>query len=102
MSGAMERAARALCDHEAEGSRIEGLSERIFASRIAGDKFIAERYRNKVRAVLMAVREPTPKMVNATWNHPVDRDGGIESQNTRNERIYKAMIDAILGEGEGE
>ena len=54
------------------------------------------------RAVLMAVREPTPKMINATWNHPVDRDGGIESQNTRNERIYKAMIDAILGEGEGE
>ncbi|MBD9476458.1 hypothetical protein IB268_26340 [Achromobacter sp. ACM01] len=38
--------------------------------------------------------EPTPKMVDATWNDPIDRDGGIESQNTRNRRIYAAMLAA--------
>jgi|GEM_PF-2784167 len=38
--------------------------------------------------------EPTPKMVDATWNDSVDRDGGIESQNTRNRRIYAAMVNA--------
>lgn len=38
--------------------------------------------------------EPTPKMIHATWSDPVDRDGGVESQNTRNARIYAAMIAA--------
>ena len=38
--------------------------------------------------------EPTPKMIDATWDHSVDRDGGIESQNTRNRRIYAAMLAA--------
>lgn len=38
--------------------------------------------------------EPTPKMIDATWNDSVDRDGGIESQNTRNRRIYTAMVNA--------
>lgn len=38
--------------------------------------------------------EPTPKMVDATWHHPIDSDGGIESQNTRNQRIWSAMLAA--------
>lgn len=38
--------------------------------------------------------EPTPKMVDATWAHCIDRDGGIESQNSRNKRIYTAMLSA--------
>jgi hypothetical protein len=37
--------------------------------------------------------EPTPKMVDATWNHPIEK-GGVESHNRRNKRIYKAMIEA--------
>ena len=37
-------------------------------------------------------KEPTPKMIDATW----DYDGEIQemSHNTRNEFIYKAMIEA--------
>lgn len=38
--------------------------------------------------------EPTPKMIDATWDHSVDRDGGIESQSARNRRIYAAMLAA--------
>ena len=38
-------------------------------------------------------KEPTPKMIDATW----DYDGEIQemSHNTRNEFIYKAMIDEV-------
>lgn len=35
--------------------------------------------------------EPTPKMVDATWDEPL---GANESHNVRNKRIYKAMIAA--------
>lgn len=35
--------------------------------------------------------EPTPKMVDATWDEPL---GANESHNARNKRIYKAMIAA--------
>lgn len=38
--------------------------------------------------------EPTPKMVDATWHDQVDVRGIIESHNTRNRRIYCAMIEA--------
>lgn len=43
---------------------------------------------------VMVPVEPTPKMVDATWDHPVDREGGIESQNKRNKRIWAAMLTA--------
>lgn len=38
-------------------------------------------------------KEPTPKMIDATW----DYDGEIQemSHNTRNEFIYKTMIDEV-------
>jgi hypothetical protein len=36
-------------------------------------------------------REPTPKMVDVTWNEQLDV---CESHNSRNKRIYKAMIAA--------
>ena len=41
---------------------------------------------------VLVPREPTPKMIDATW----DYDGEIQemSHNTRNEFIYKAMIEA--------
>lgn len=38
--------------------------------------------------------EPTPKMVDATFNHPQERDGKPESHNARNRRIYRAMLAA--------
>ena len=38
--------------------------------------------------------EPTPKMMAATWDHEIDKSGGIESQNTRNARIWTAMLAA--------
>lgn len=44
--------------------------------------------------VVMVPELPTPKMVNATWEHTIDRAGGIESQNTRNARVYAAMLAA--------
>jgi NTP pyrophosphatase (non-canonical NTP hydrolase) len=43
---------------------------------------------------VLVPREPTPKMVASTWNDHVDASGGIESQNARNKRIYRAMIAA--------
>ena len=43
---------------------------------------------------VLVPREPTPKMVAATWDHEIDREGGLESQNTRNKRIYAAMLAA--------
>ncbi|WP_394999281.1 hypothetical protein [Acinetobacter sp.] len=41
---------------------------------------------------VLVPKEPTPKMIDATW----DYDGEIQemSHNTRNEFIYKAMIEA--------
>lgn len=43
---------------------------------------------------VLVPREPTPKMVDATWNDPIETNGGIESHNTRNRRIYAAMLAA--------
>ena len=40
--------------------------------------------------------EPTPKMVDSTWNEGVRYPA--ESHNTRNKRIYRAMIAAAQGE----
>lgn len=41
---------------------------------------------------ILVPKEPTPKMIDATWNY----DDAIQymSHNTRNEFIYKAMIEA--------
>lgn len=41
-------------------------------------------------------REPTPKMVDATWNDAAEsaNGGGPESHNTRNRRVYAAMLAA--------
>ncbi len=38
--------------------------------------------------------EPTPKMIDATFNHTQERDGLPESHNTRNKRIWRAMLAA--------
>ena len=38
--------------------------------------------------------EPTPKMIDATFNHTQERDGLPESHNTRNKRIWRAMLSA--------
>ena len=37
---------------------------------------------------------PTPKMIDATFNDAVETNGAYESHNTRNERIYAAMLEA--------
>lgn len=39
-------------------------------------------------------REPTPAMVHATFNDPRELSGQPESHNSRNRRIYAAMISA--------
>lgn len=52
----------------------------------------------KLEDAVLVPREPTPKMVDATWDHEIDRNGGIESQVARNKRIYKAMLTAALQE----
>lgn len=41
---------------------------------------------------VLAPKEPTPKMIDATWNH--DDEIQEMSHNTRNEFIYKKMIEA--------
>lgn len=46
------------------------------------------------RKSVVAPVEPTPKMLAATWDHEIDKSGGIESQNTRNARIWSAMLKA--------
>lgn len=38
--------------------------------------------------------EPTPKMVDATFNDAIETNGASESHNRRNKRIYKAMLQA--------
>jgi len=38
--------------------------------------------------------EPSPKMIDATFNDEIETSGEIESHNTRNRRIYKAMLTA--------
>lgn len=45
---------------------------------------------------VLVPREPTPKMIDATWNDPAEaaNGGGIESHNARNRRIYAAMLSA--------
>jgi hypothetical protein len=40
---------------------------------------------------VLVPREPTPKMIDATWSHDEPR---FESHNTRNVRIYRAMLAA--------
>ena len=45
--------------------------------------------------------EPTPKMLAATWDHEIDKNGGVESQNTRNARIWSAMLTAAPVREEG-
>ena len=44
--------------------------------------------------------EPTPQMVDATWDHEIDKNGGIESQNKRNRRVWAAMLAAAQKGGE--
>ena len=41
---------------------------------------------------VLVPKEPTPKMIDATWNY--DDEIQDMSHNTRNEFIYKAMIEA--------
>lgn len=41
---------------------------------------------------VLVPKEPTPKMIDATWNY--DDEVQDMSHNTRNEFIYKAMIEA--------
>jgi len=65
----------------------------------AGDQFAAWNRRppssEQAGDWVLVPRVATPKMIDATWNHPVDQgEGVIESQNTRNARIYSAMIEA--------
>lgn len=75
----------------------------------AAEQDVDQTYDGLARAVALALssagfvvvpREPTPKMVAATWDEPTDKYGSIESQNTRNVRIYKAMLAAAGGGGE--
>ena len=42
---------------------------------------------------VLVPKEPTPKMIDATWNY--DDEIQDMSHNTRNEFIYKAMIEAL-------
>ena len=81
---ALERAAEAIYD-AVPLSLSEGLDE----ARAAITAYLAARAEAGFVEVPLL---PTPKMVNATWEHPIDRDGGVESQNTRNARIYAAML----------
>ncbi|NUS38290.1 MAG: hypothetical protein HOQ02_04605 [Lysobacter sp.] len=45
---------------------------------------------------VLVPRVPTPKMIGATWTHSIDVNGGHESQNTRNRRIWDAMVAAAI------
>jgi hypothetical protein len=47
---------------------------------------------------VMVPRVPTPKMIDATFNDAIETSGQPESHNTRNHRIYAAMI-AAAGDG---
>ena len=48
---------------------------------------------------VLVPRYPTPKMIDATWNDAIETSGHVESHNTRNDRIYRAMIAAAPAPG---
>ena len=50
---------------------------------------------------VLVPRVPTPKMIDATWNDAIETSGRVESHNTRNDRIYRAMLDAAPAPGGG-
>lgn len=81
---ALERAARALAACEQSDYEF-------------GD--MADHYTKMARAVLMAVREPDEAMSTAGF-HSLPGVGDPEREDSN--AIWTAMIDAILGEGEGE
>lgn len=90
MSGALERAARALYEF---GMMADCQTWDQLEKKYKEDFF------DMVRAVLMAVREPDDAMLTeGFYSLPGVGDPEREDANA----IWTAMIDAILGEGEGE
>lgn len=70
-------------DHNMEGCTFTEIVERMF-DEIAKAQAIPEGF-------VLVPKEPTPKMIDATWDYFEDIEG--MSHNKRNEFIYKAMID---------
>lgn len=87
MSGALERAARALCDNE---SALMGWNpDRAWVAQ-------QSKYIDFARAVLMAVRDIDPAI------HDKVTIGGWLDDEMKFAEAWHGGIDAILGEGEGE
>ena len=65
-------------------------------TQVAWDSWLIGLNRTKAQAVpegfVSVPKEPTPKMIDATWN--CDEEIQNMSHNSRNEFIYKAMIEA--------
>ncbi len=76
-------------DYAMKSEECEALRARVAELEAA----LAKREAVPEGFVLVPV-EPTPKMVDATWGHDIDKNGGVESQNKRNRRIWSAMLAA--------
>ena len=71
-------------DRNMEGCTFTEIVERMF-DELAKAQAVPEGF-------VLVPKEPTPKMIDATWNY--DDEIQDMSHNTRNEFIYKAMIEA--------
>lgn len=73
-------------DHNMEGCSFTEIVERMF------DELELAKAQAVPEGFVLVPKEPTPKMIDATW----DFDDEIQemSHNSRNEFIYKAMIEA--------
>jgi len=106
----LERAARALARGRADPKGVMSDEEvAAWAEQVWTNKYIRANLFRDARAVLMAVREPDETMVKAAEDREeeivgtygcADPTGGFEIDGPK--ICFVAMIDAILGEGEGE
>ncbi|MFP3340616.1 hypothetical protein R0J91_21745, partial [Micrococcus sp. SIMBA_131] len=73
-------------EHNMEGCSFTEIVERMF------DELELAKAQAVPEGFVLVPKEPTPKMIDATW----DFDDEIQemSHNSRNEFIYKAMIEA--------
>lgn len=81
-SGYVDPAAQARPEFDADD-----MQEQFEAGKAAGRPVVPEGWK------LVPV-EPTPKMVAATYNDPIETSGKAESHNTRNKRVWAAMLTA--------
>lgn len=92
MSEMVERVARALYEADASNSSVrwESWPENKDRAR-KGLRIKCGKYRDRARAAIEAMREPTSEMIDAAWNE-------AETQTEQAQEVWCAMINAALTE----